>query len=70
VGNGYTTNNAAIMPSVLDKDFYLGKVIEFEVEEEFYNKPYVLSYPEHITLAAVKNVRIATQFDRDGNILW
>ncbi len=69
VGNGYKTDNLAMRPTVLDNDFYLEKVIEFEVEHEFYDKPYVLTHPENITLAKIKNVYITNKFDK-GEIIW
>jgi len=70
VGNGFKTNNVAIRPTVLDNDFYLEKVIEFEIEEAFYDKSYVLSHPENITLAKIKNGRVTNKIDQDGNIKW
>lgn len=70
VGNGFKTDNVAIRPKVLDDDFYLEKVIQFEVEEAFYDKEYVLSHPENITLARIKNGRVTNKIDKDGNIKW
>jgi hypothetical protein len=70
VGNGFKTDNLAIRPKVLDDDFYLEKIIEFEVEEAFYDKEYVLSHPESITLARIKNVRVTNKIDKNGNIIW
>ena len=70
VVNGYLTSNLALRPSVIDNDFFLAKVIEFEVESEYYDKPYVLTHPENITLASIKNVKSTTRIDREGNIIW
>jgi len=70
VGNGYKTDNVAIRPKVIDNDFYLEKIIEFEVKEAFYDKEYVLSHPENVTLAKIKNGRITNKIDKEGNITW
>ena len=70
VGNGYGTSNVAIRPSVIDNDFYLEKVIEFEVIKDLYDKPYVLTRPEIITLGRVNNIRVTNKIDKKGNISW
>jgi hypothetical protein len=70
VGNGFETSNVAIRPQVLDNDFYLEKVVEFEIEQAFYDKPYVLSHPEDITFAKIKNLRLTNKVDNHGNIKW
>ena len=70
VGNGYITDNVAILPSVIDNDFYLDKIIEFEVEKEFYDKQYVLSDPENITLAKIKNGYVTNKIVNGRNIIW
>ncbi|RYY49949.1 MAG: hypothetical protein EOO06_05445 [Chitinophagaceae bacterium] len=70
VGNGYTTDNFAFLPEIVDSRLRLRKVLEFEIEEPFYDKDYVHDDPEKITLARVKNLNIATQIDSDGTIHW
>ena len=55
VGNGYNTSNSAFRTDVIDEDFYLTKVIEFEIEESFYERPYLANRPpELISLAKIK----------------
>jgi hypothetical protein len=73
VGFKYQTDNLAIRPDVLDNDFKLVKVIEFEVETEFYDNEntYVLKHPELITLAKVKNYCTTDLIDNmEGVIYW
>jgi hypothetical protein len=70
VGNEYVTDNLAIRPSVIDNDFYLEKVIEFEIEEAFYDNKFERSHPESISLAKIKNVFETNRFGTKGEILW
>jgi len=70
VGNGYKADNIAIRPAILDSNFFLEKVIEFEVETEFYDKPYVRAHSEKITLAKIRNGHMTNKFDKEGVILW
>ena len=59
VGNNFVTDNFAIHPDTIDKKFRLYKIIEFEIEETYYEKEYKINHPEIITLAKVKNVSYA-----------
>jgi hypothetical protein len=70
VGNDFITENLAILPTTLDKDFVLTEVIEFEVEEAYYDKKYTLEDYESITLAKVKNLRRTKNINPDGKIEW
>lgn len=70
VGNGYVTDNFAILPEVADTRLRLRKTLEFEVEEPFYDKEYVFDHHEKITLARVKNMNVATEIKADGTIVW
>lgn len=70
VGNDYITENLAILPNTLDNDFKLTKVIEFEVDEAYYDRKYVLQHPEVITLAKIKNYRATIQILDTGEIKW
>ena len=69
VGNEYKTQNLAILPEIIDQDFELTKVIEFEIEEEFYDQNYISGYPESINLAKIKNKRVSKQVIRN-QIQW
>ncbi len=70
VGNGYVTDNFAFLPNVVDSRLRLRSVLEFEVEEPYYDKDYQLDHPEKITLARIKNVSVAKSVTPDGKILW
>jgi RES domain len=70
VGNGFITENLAIRPSTLDNDFRLIEAIEFEVEEDYYDKEYIPQDPENISLAKIKNVKRTTQVSDNGEIRW
>lgn len=70
VGNGYATDNFAILPEVADARLRLHKVLEFEIEEPFYDKDYVLDHHGKITLARVKNMHVTTEIKADGTIVW
>ena len=69
VGNDFGTDNLAIHPDALDKDFRLYKIIEFEIEETYYEKKYVLNHPEIITLAKIKNLTSAKKI-KGEEIVW
>ena len=69
VGNGYITENLAMRPDTLENHFYLERVIEFEVEREFYNRPYVSGHPYKISLAKPKNFRMTSRISGDV-IYW
>jgi hypothetical protein len=69
VGNNFGTDNLAIHPHTVDKKFRLHKIIEFEIEETYYEKDYVLNHPEIITLAKVKNVSSAKKIIGE-QIIW
>ncbi|MBA4239146.1 MAG: hypothetical protein C0448_00355 [Sphingobacteriaceae bacterium] len=70
VGNNHLTSNIAIRPSVLNTHFHLEKVIEFEIEEEYYDKEYFFSDPEAITLAKIKNLVTSKNINKKGEIEW
>jgi hypothetical protein len=70
VGNGYKTDNLALLPEVVDKEFRLEKAIEFEIEEQHYDKNYSTSHPESITLAKIKNLHISKNITNKGEIIW
>jgi len=70
VGNDFLTENLAIKPKAMEEYFRLDKVIEFEIEEAFYDKNYTLSHPEHISLAKIKNLKTAKSITNDGKIIW
>ncbi len=70
VGNDFETSNLAILPSVIDSDFYLDKVLEFEIEESYYNNKAISIRPEQISLAKIKNLVITDNIDPMGNIQW
>jgi hypothetical protein len=70
VGNGYITDNLAIRPSVVENYFYLDYALEFEVEEQYYDKVYIWNIPEIITLAKVKNVHRSAFVDNDTGIIY
>lgn len=69
VGNDYLSENLAIIPSTLETDFYLSQVIEFEVDEPFYERPSSKN-PDAITLAKIKKLRKAKIIREDGQIEW
>lgn len=69
VGNDFGTDNLAIHPDAVDKEFRLNKIIEFEIEKTYYERKYVLNHPEFITLAKVKNVSSAKKI-RGNEIIW
>jgi len=70
VGNDFLTENLALLPNVLENDFRLDRVLEFEVEEEYYDSTYTSSDPDGITLAKIKNYRKASSITEDGIIQW
>lgn len=70
VGNGYKTDNVAILPEIVDKEFRLEKAIEFEIEEQYYDKDYNIFHPEKITLAKVKNLNVSKNVTDKGEIIW
>lgn len=70
VGNNFKTDNIAMRTDVFENNFYLEKVIEFEVKEAFYDDPSIADEADEITLADVTKVSIATEIDKDGNINW
>lgn len=71
VQNSFHTTNFAFKPSVIESDFYLAKVIEFQIEEIIDVKEYVNHHPEKITLAKVKNIHQTTLIDNQkGKIYW
>ena len=70
VGNEYKTDNLAIRPSVLDCDFQLERVIEFEIVREMYDNHYVPNHPENISLAIITNKKVTNQIDANGIITW
>lgn len=71
VGNDYKTENIALLPETLDKNFILSEVVQFEIEEADYDKSYLPHDPEEITLAKVKNIKKAAKIDNDnGKIEW
>ncbi|MFM9827103.1 hypothetical protein [Flavobacterium sp.] len=70
VGNNFKTDNIAMRIDVFENDFYLEKVIEFEITEAFYDDPSIADEADEITLADVTKVSITTEIDKDGNIKW
>lgn len=70
VGNDFATSNVAMRPSSLDDNFYLSKVIEFEIDEAYYDKKHLLGSPEVISLAKIKNLSESKSIDLEGNIIW
>ena len=71
VGDSYLTDNVAILPATLDSDFYLSKVIEFEIIESYYDSKSTNNQAETITLAKIRNLKEAMAIDNDGGqIRW
>lgn len=70
VGNDYLTENVAILPTILDNDFYLAEAQEFEIEESYYDVKNNNLNPQIITLAKIKNFRKAKVIRQDGQIEW
>ncbi|NNT73247.1 RES domain-containing protein [Flavobacterium sp. IMCC34852] len=70
VGNDLETNNLAIHPASVDKEFQLFQIIEFEIEETYYEKKYVRNHPDFITLASIKNKHYAKKILSNGDIIW
>lgn len=70
VGNDFGTDNLAIHPDSVEKEFGIFQIMEFEIEEAYYEKKYVLNHPEIITLAKVKNKHYAKQILSNGDIVW
>lgn len=69
VGNNFRSDNVAFVPEVIDNDFILEKAIEFEIEEQHYNKEYTVTHPETITLAKIRNLKTSKAIN--GNqIVW
>jgi hypothetical protein len=70
VGNDFRTSNLAMLPSVFDDNFFLKEAIEFEIEQEFYDRKHSPMNHDLITLAKVKNVRRSKPADVTGPIIW
>lgn len=70
VGNDHVSDNLALRPSVLNNDFYLKKVIEFEIEESYYDNKYNVGDSEKITLAKIKNMSWTENISNNGKINW
>jgi hypothetical protein len=70
VGNDYLSENLAIRPHTLENDFKLIAVLEFEIEEAYYDQSYTTDNPFAITLAKIRNVRKTTNISPDGEIIW
>ncbi len=70
VGNGLRTDNIAMLPAVMEARLKLTRVLQFEVAEAFYDRPYTEHHPEMITMAEVKNVVEARYVREDGSIDW
>lgn len=70
VGNAYKTFNFAIKPEVIDKAFKLEKVIQFIIQETFYDRePITGQDTENITLANITEYQVS--FDIQNNkINW
>ncbi|WP_130855203.1 hypothetical protein [Olivibacter jilunii] len=69
VGNKFKTINIAFKPNVADQDFFLEKVIEFEIES--YSDHYVSKTdPEEISVARVCNLAVTNRIQTTGEILW
>lgn len=69
VGNDYNSENIAMLPQTLENNFKLIKVIEFEIEEQYYDVPFQQSDPEDIQVAKIKNLRFA-KGSSGGRIIW
>lgn len=70
VGNDLETDNLAIHPDSVEKEFGLFQIIEFEIEETYYERKYVRNHPELITLAKIKNKHYAKKILSNGDIVW
>jgi hypothetical protein len=70
VGNDLCTDNLAIHPDSVDKEFRIFKIMEFEIVETHYEKKYVRNHPELITLAKIKNKHYAKNIQSNGDIVW
>lgn len=70
VGNNFVTENLAIHPDTLDNDFELDEVLEFEIEEAYYEKACFFRHPETINLAKIKNLRRTYKIKDNGQIEW
>lgn len=71
VGNEFKTENFAIRPEVVDRDFTITNIIEFEVEEACYDCTSSYNHnPLEITIAKIKNVKSTKEYTSDGTILW
>ena len=70
VGNELQTENIAIKPNVLDTDFRLTKVLEFEIEETYYDRPSNHINPEIISVAKIKNLVVTEKITDSGRIIW
>lgn len=69
VGNNFYSDNVAFIPEIIDNEFILEKAIEFEIEEQYYDREYSITHPENITLAKIKNLKISKKIN--GNkIEW
>lgn len=70
VGNDFLTDNLAVHPDALEKEFGIFQIMEFEIEETYYEKKYVRNHPELITLAKIKNQNFAKKILSNGDIVW
>jgi hypothetical protein len=70
VGNNFKTDNIAMRVDIFENNFYLQKVIEFEIIEAFYDEPSVAHESDEITLADINKVSVSRTIDSDGNIQW
>lgn len=71
VGNKFETDNLAILPDVIDNDFILSKVYEFEIEETLYeNSIPKNTNPEKVTLAKIKNGFVTKKIIDNKKIDW
>jgi len=69
VGNNFYSDNVAFVPEIIDNEFYLNKALEFEIEEQLYDNEFIITHPEIITLAKIKNLKISKSIT-EGRIEW
>lgn len=70
VGNDYKADNIAILPECLERNFQLSEVVEFEIEEQYYERSFQQGDLNAIQVAKVKNLRKARSITPDGKIEW
>lgn len=70
VGNKYKTLNFAIHPQTVDNDFLLTSLIEFEIEEEYYEYEQQYEDPFLVTVAKTKNIRHPKKIFNNDKIIW